>query len=177
MKNSTLTLIVLTACFPVIASNDESSIVLIRTIHALAVDDNKLIIKSSKTGDVELKFPQSHQLYGYTVKTKDFEKSKALYSKLGDINYDWSHEKLKYKLAVVKKNLNHPLFYSSDRDLIELKLKEQGKIKWQISLNNLQELKRYYSYLGQWQVLVDLIVEMESLSLIDIDKVKKESQK
>jgi hypothetical protein len=157
------------ASFQVFGLTETKTIVLTRTNVDLSVDENKLIIRSSINGDVELKFPRFHIHHGKLINYKHPQKSTTIFSKLDDIIQDLSNKKnLELTLNNAKAASNHDLFYSSDSDIIQLSLVENERVIWQLRINNLQELKHYYPYLDRWQTLVDLIVEIESLANTDV---------
>lgn len=66
------------------------------------------------------------------------------------------------KLAVVKSK-QAGLFYSSESDILSLEIIDDGAVIWSIELDNFHELEYHYDQLGEWQVLVDVIYDLNKV--------------
>jgi len=164
MKKNTLILFSMLICFQPVALANEKALILMRTNTGMATGGNQLIIQTDQNGNIELTFPKYHIYNGEVIKFKHDEKPQSLFTSVSDINYQWNIDDLKLKLKQIKVDTKQSLFYSSDSDIINLSIVENDEKIWQISINNFQELKHYYQYLDEWQTLVDVIENMESLS-------------
>ena len=151
--------------FQIAAHNDTQTLILTRTNTDLVAEKNQLVIKLINNGSVELNFPVTHQYHGSKVKLKNLSETTSIFQLSDNINKDLTTQNLKHDLSNAKKQHSDQLFYSSDTDIIHLQLLINGQIDWQISVSGLQELKHYYHSIGQWQSLIDLIEQMENLSI------------
>ena len=147
IKKLALMFCFLIVSIPVVSLTDNETLILTRTNVGLNTDENQLIIQSNKNGDVEIKYPKSHIHYGNTIKFSHPDKSHSIFSLIEDIKSEWHSDGLKLKLKHIKVDLNNPIFYSSDSDIIKLVLLQNNQLIWEITINNLQELKHYYQYL------------------------------
>jgi len=135
-----------------------------RTYNKVLHDNNQLNMKLNSDGSVHLNYPEFHK----NVRTLNFQvsaqKTSLIDQLIDQIDPKVSASVLKNKLNVVKRIHNPPLFYSSDVDLITLKVSNNGAVLWSLSLDNFAELEKHYEWMGQWQPLLDLIIEIQSWS-------------
>jgi len=167
MKKALITLYLLITSFQVAvaANNTSRTLILTRTNTDLATENNQLIVKLGNNGNVELSFPVTHLYHSSIIKLNNQTKSATIFQLSDGINKDLTTRNLKHDLVDAKKQSADGLFYSSDTDIIHLQSLTNNQVDWQISISGIQELKHYYHSLGQWQPLIDLIEQMESLSL------------
>jgi len=176
MKKLVLMFCFLIVSIPAVCLTDYETIVLTRTNVGLIADGNQLVVQSNKNGEVEIKYPKSHIHHGKTIKFNHPDKSHLIFSLIEGNKSEWHSENLKQKLKQIKVDLNNQIFYSSDSDIINLALIKNDQLIWEITINNLQELKHYYQHLDQWQSLIDLIDEVELLSRNDVVSKLTEKQ-
>lgn len=138
-----------------------------RTNVSLVADDNKLVININDDGSYDLKYPQFHKYSGKNIKLQNLQKSDLLFINTKNINFDWNSTQLKERLLEAKGTNNNSLFHSSENDIIQLQLFNNQQLLWEITIDNLNELKHFYDDLGELHYLVDLINAIESLSRTD----------
>ena len=145
----------------------ETSMTLTRTNVDVIDDNNKVIITTTDQGQIELTFPAYHSFHGETLRFKQQQRSSSLFAKAQQLNYQLTANDLWQDLQQAKTQ-SQSLFYSSDSDVLHLVINDGQNKAWEITLSHLQTLKHYAPQLPRWQSLLDVIDEMESLSMENI---------
>ena len=135
-----------------------------RTFNKVLVENNQLLVNMTSDGMIEVTYPEFYkntQQLNFKASTHKLSVIDLLVEKVDRKTTD---AMLKNKLKVIKRNNDLPLFYSSDVDLIALKVTNDTGQSWDISLENFEELKQHYELMGKWQPVIDLISEIQSWS-------------
>jgi hypothetical protein len=153
----------------------EQKIQLSRVISQLQDIDNTMIIEIKDNGEVHLKYPSLHVLHGKNikyVKSNNMEYYESLLNKI-----DTSLTSRMVKNFIKSNKANENLFYSSDPNPIQIKLLNNNKIQWELSIPNLLELKHYIDLNPRLTETVSLIESLDKLSEDYLLKHFKENNK
>lgn len=141
----------------------EESMILTRTYVDVISDENKMTLTAHHNGQFDVKLPQFHRYYGNRIQLNIQQEASTLFTKAQQLDFQLTARDLKNDLWQAKRN-SPSVFYSSDSDIIHLKMKKDQHIVWEITISHFQELKHYADQLERWQPLFELIDSLESLS-------------
>jgi hypothetical protein len=131
-------------------------------VKMLGGQNNQISLSIKNDGTIQTEFPTYAPHAKTTVAQLNIEKQQKLISHIENLIKTKANPNVQRKLAVVKSKQSG-LFYSSESDVISIQIFDDERLLWTINLDNFHELEYYYEHLGEWQVLVDLIHELNEV--------------
>ena len=136
-----------------------------RVYNKIKAEDNVLSMKVTAEGQVSIHYPSFNSQLEKKVTSQLKPLQFNVDSMIEGLLAKKTNPSLERKLKVIKSDRSQARFYSSEVDQFTLIISKNGQELWNYSFYNFEELKHYYSQLGEWQPLVDLVNQVQQVVL------------
>ena len=140
---------------------------LTRQLNKLVADDNTIRISMTDSGFVKVIYPAGMKRagsYELEANARSMSKADQWYQYVSNQENMTNRFQLEHRLNAAKTFHKLPLFYSSEVDTVTLSVKANDQLVWELSFNNWQELRNFKQYLGDWELMIDTIIELEQMA-------------
>lgn len=133
-----------------------------RVFNKVIAESNELTFNLKADGDMTLVIPSFSTSPAQIYRTQNLAKASSLDLLIDELLKEKTNTLVR-KLSLIKSNESQARFYSSEVDRFTLSISKDGVLLKQFELYNVEELRHYYEKLGEWQPLVDLIDNIQSM--------------